>query len=246
MNKNNENNEIVETNEKLEIEVLEAEKNAKTFHFKNMIGGFSLNENQFEYAKKANKKFNIKSFGLFSGAHFVDMNVMIPERIKELKQEKGIFLLIFPNKRIAKNRLRQGGLDTNKPMFSHNGQTFYVQIATSNPKKLQKILTKKVKYFYVDHMETLSKATFDVIMEKAKEEKVVLDGTIGGTDVKKWLGDFLNNEENLYYQEDFTTENNTLFPGKEKKYIIENFSKEVTQGFKLGIYNKNKEEKEPE
>ena len=55
-----------------------------------------LNENQMEYLENSTKKFNVKAFALFSGAHYVDMNYVIQKRAEDLKDVQGKFLMVFP------------------------------------------------------------------------------------------------------------------------------------------------------
>lgn len=192
-----------------------------------------LNENQLEYLEKANKQYNVKSFGFMSGAHFLDMNYILPRRIRELKDSEGVVLMLFPSKQIAKQRLAQGGIKTkNKPFFVHQGQICYVAIS-SNTKKVQSLLSMKIKYVYGDHMETWNKTVYDDVMLKIKENNIVMDGTIGGLGVNPWLIEFLETEENLHYQENFETSSNPLIPEEDRKYLIKNFAEGVTDGFKL-------------
>ena len=199
-----------------------------------MLQEFNLNANQSEYIRNATAKHNVKSFGLFSGAHHLDMKFMIPIRIEQLKEGKGTFLFLSPSKNLAKSRLNQGDMNLkNKPMFSHNGQSFQVVITKGSPKKISKLLSKKAKYIYADHMETWSKEVFDLVMKKVEEDGAIFEGTIGGSKVNEHIVNYLKTQEDLYFQDDFDTENNTLFPDKEKAYLIEEFSSDVTHAFKL-------------
>lgn len=201
-----------------------------------------LNENQMEYLENSNKKFNVKAFALFSGAHYVDMNYVIQKRAEDLKDVQGKFLMVFPSKKIAKARLQQAGIDwKNRPILSFEGTTVHVIISSEKVKKFQHVLDIDFKYLYVDHMEELNKTLLEKLLQKAREkEDTVLDGTIGGVKVIPELIEFLTTEENLYYQENFTTENNTIFPANEKAYLIEHFSEDAVNGFKLEKFLKNK------
>ena len=194
-----------------------------------------LNENQMEYLENSNKKFNVKAFALFSGAHYVDMNYVIQKRAEDLKDVQGKFLMVFPSKKIAKARLQQAGIDwKNRPILSFEGATVHVVISSDKMKKFQHVLEMDFKYLYVDHMEELNKTLLEKLLQKTRDKKeTVLDGTIGGVKVIPELVEFLTTEENLYYQENFTTANNTIFPAKEKDYLIEHFSEDAVNGFKL-------------
>lgn len=190
-----------------------------------------FNENQIEYIKKSNEKLNVKLCGLASGAYYLDTKFTIFKRANDLKEKEGICLLIFPSMQTARNRFGKIGINIiGKGDIYCGGYTFKVATESGNPNRLKRLLTSKLKYVYGSDINEWKEDTFNHVIHSVKEQNCIFDGVIYGLKSPQWISDFINNEESLYIQDNFTTENNGFLSKSQKDYLHEILSKKHCDG----------------
>lgn len=190
---------------------------------------------QQEYVNKANKRWNIKAGGVYSGKRYLNFRHTIPFRIlDELKDELGEILFIAHSKMNVKtnivDRLRNVWGKENVSIVKDNvfyffGQRIHVYGATRNQKKLYELLRKnKFKYIYGDEVGTWSQEIFESVKDNLERHKGIFDGVVLSLNLPDWYKKFIKEEKNIFIQQNYTIYENDFGREDFKKTLLRSYN----------------------
>lgn len=184
--------------------------------FEKQMNEHQLLETQRIFLENANKRWNIKCGGIFSGKKYSNYKYLIPKRIKELKKKDGSVLLL--SHRYSKGILDEVKVNWGCPVvYEYNAEN-------KNQNLINILRSENFKYIYGEHIEIWNKDVFFEVKENIERNDGIFDGEFTDSNVEQWLLDFIQNEKNLFLQHYDTMDNHFV-----KERVVEN-SKDICTG----------------
>lgn len=177
---------------------------------------------QLEYIRLANARWNIKTGATRSGKTYIDINYIIPFRIRERVNKKGISVILG----VTKETIERNILEPMREIF---GSSLVGEIDNRNRCKLfgdrvyclgaekvnqvSKIRGASFKYVYGDEMVEWNEEVFELLKSRLDKPYSVFDGTLNPSHPNHWVKKFIDNEKiNKYVQEYCIDDNKYLDP----------------------------------
>ena len=202
-----------------------------------MNNKMKLTRLQKDYAKNADKRWNIKAGGTHSGKRYANIIHTIPYRLNQLKNEDGEILFTAYTKgnaelniierlqRVWGKRLVSDVKGNISFVFGHRVHVYGA--SRSGQKNLTKLLEEsKLKYVYGDEIATWSENVFRKIKLNLELNGGIADAVMLSNRLPDWIKHFISNEKDLFYQH-YTIYDNELIPKEEKKRILEYYKNDM-------------------
>lgn len=192
-----------------------------------------LSEKQKEYIRNANARFNLKVGAVRSGKSFVDMAYIIPSRLRERHDKKGINLILGVSRESIERNILQpmreiytsalvGTIQSSNNIARICGEPVYC-IGAEKKSQVGKIQGSSVKYCYGDEVAKWNREVFDMLKSRLDKEYSCFDGALNPESPNHWLKtDFLDKDDLDIYVQKYVITDNPFLP----KAFIENLKKE--------------------
>ena len=190
-----------------------------------------LSKKQYEYIRNANKRWNFKSGAVRSGKSFVDVSYMIPYRLRKLRDEKGLNVIIG----VSKSTIERNVLEPMREIYTKdivgtiNSQNIaYVCgvpvycLGAEKVSQVAKIQGSSIKYCYGDEVAKWNKELFAMLQSRLDKEYSCFDGSLNPESPGHWLKKFIDREDIDSYVQRYRIFDNPFLP----KEFIENLCKE--------------------
>lgn len=200
-----------------------------------------LSLKQNEYIRNANRRWNLKVGAVRSGKSFVDVCHMIPYRLRSLKDEPGLNLIIGVSKSTIERNVLQPmrELYTEEVVKSINSQNIaYVCgvpvycLGAEKVSQVAKIQGMSVKYCYGDEIAKWNPEVFHMLQSRLDKAYSRFDGACNPESPGHWLKEFIDNPDIDSYVQKYVIFDNPFLP----KQFVDNLCKEYEGTVYYGRY----------
>lgn len=200
-----------------------------------------LSKKQNEYIRNANRRWNLKVGAVRSGKSFVDVCHMIPYRLRSLRDESGLNLIIGVSKSTIERNVLQPmrELYTEEVVKSINSQNIaYVCgvpvycLGAEKVSQVAKIQGMSVKYCYGDEIAKWNPEVFHMLQSRLDKAYSRFDGACNPESPGHWLKEFIDNQEIDSYVQKYVIFDNPFLP----KEFVDNLCKEYEGTVYYGRY----------
>lgn len=181
-----------------------------------------LSDKQWEFIAKANKRYNFKIGAVRSGKSFVDIAVMVPMRILEVRGKDGLDVIFgVSNGTIERNVLQPmrerytdkciGFIRGSKNTVRIFGEEVYC-IGCEKANAVSKVQGISVKYAYGDEIAKWSEPVFKMIESRLDKPYSKFDGACNPEGPNHWLKKWLDNDKLDIYLQHYVIFDNPFLP----------------------------------
>lgn len=200
-----------------------------------------LTNKQNEYIRNAEKRWNFKVGAVRSGKSFVDTAFVVPYRLRMLKDEPGLNVILGVSKSTIERNVLQPmreiyGPDIASPINSANiANICNVPVYCLGAEKISqvaKIQGASFKYCYGDEVAKWNKEVFAILQSRLDKPYSCFDGSCNPESPGHWLKAFLDRDDlDAYIQKYTLFDNPYLSPA-----FVENLCKEYEGTVYYGRY----------
>ena len=180
-----------------------------------------LSPKQNEYIRNAHKRWNLKVGAVRSGKSFVDIACVIPSRLRELKDESGLNVVIGVSKETIERNVLQPmreiyGAEIVGTINSRNvatvcGVPVYC-LGAEKESQVAKIQGASIKYCYGDEIAKWNKNVFNLLKSRLDKPYSCFDGACNPETPRHWLKEFIDNPSLDSYVQKYTIFDNPFLP----------------------------------
>lgn len=181
-----------------------------------------LNSKQNEYVRNANCRWNIKAGAVRSGKSYCDIAYVIPSRLRAVKDEAGLNVIIGVSKETVERNVLQPmreiyTSDIVSTINSRNiamvcGVPVYC-LGAEKASQVAKIQGSSIKYCYGDEIAKWSRSVFDMLKSRLDKPYSKFDGSCNPESPNHWLKEFIDSDElDIYVQKYTIFDNPALSP----------------------------------
>lgn len=180
----------------------------------------SLTSKQKEYWNRANHRWNIKCGATRSGKTYLDY-YLIPKRIRSLKDEDGLVMLIGNTKGTLQRNIIEPlqniwtpelvsdiKADNTAMMF---GQKVHC-LGGDKVSQVDKLRGSGIKYCYGDEVVTWNENVFQMLKSRMDKPYSVFDGTCNPEYPNHWFKQFMDSDADIFRQDYTIYDNEFLSP----------------------------------
>ena len=190
-----------------------------------------LNDKQNEYVRYANHRWNIKAGAVRSGKSYCDIAYVIPSRLRAVKDEAGLNVIIGVSKETVERNVLQPmreiyTSDIVSTINSRNiamvcGVPVYC-LGAEKASQVAKIQGSSIKYCYGDEIAKWSPVVFDMLKSRLDKPYSKFDGSCNPESPNHWLKQFIDDDTlDIYVQKYTIFDNPALDPS-----FVDNLCKE--------------------
>lgn len=190
-----------------------------------------LNPKQNEYIRNANRRWCIKSGAVRSGKSFCDIAYIIPARLRAVKDEPGLNVIIGVSKETIERNVLQPmreiytadvvGTINSRNIAMVCGVPVYC-LGAAKSSQVAMIQGMSIKYCYGDEIAKWAKSVFDMLKSRLDKPYSKFDGSCNPESPGHWLKQFIDSEGlDVYVQKYTIFDNPALSPD-----FVENLCKE--------------------
>jgi len=202
-----------------------------------------LSAKQNEYIRNANARWNMKVGAVRSGKSYVDVNYMIPQRLRDVHGESGLNLILG----VSRETIERDVLQPMREMYTDRlvgtingrniaricGEDVYC-LGAEKITQVAKIQGMSVKYCYGDEIAKWNKEVFAMLQSRLDKPYSRFDGSCNPESPVHWLKEFIDNPEIDAYIQHYTIFDNPFLPPE----FVENLCKEYEGTVYYGRYIK--------
>ena len=202
-----------------------------------------LSQKQNEYIRKADHRWNMKVGAVRSGKSYVDVNFMIPDRIRATHGKSGLNLILGVSKETIERNVLQPmremytdrlvGSINNRNIAVICGEEVYC-LGAEKISQVAKIQGMSVKYCYGDEIAKWNKEIFTMLQSRLDKPYSVFDGSCNPEHPGHWLKEFIDRDDIDSYIQKYTIFDNPFLPPE----FVENLCKEYEGTVYYGRYIK--------
>lgn len=181
-----------------------------------------LSDKQWEFIREANARYNFKIGAVRSGKSFVDIAVMIPMRIVDVRGKDGLSVIFgVSNGTIERNVLQPmrerysdrliGFIRGSKNTARIFGEEVYC-IGCEKASAVSKIQGMSIKYAYGDEIAKWNQDAFAMIESRLDKEYSKFDGACNPEGPNHWLKKWLDNPKLDIYVQKYVLFDNPFLP----------------------------------
>lgn len=168
---------------------------------------------QNEFIRNANQRYNFKIGAVRSGKSFVDIAYEIPARLRAVKDEPGLNVLMGVSKETIERNILQpmreiytdqlvGGINSRNQAFVCGVQVYCLGAEKLN--QVSKIQGSSIKYCYGDEVAKWNKEVFYMLQSRLDKPYSKMDGAFNPEYPGHWLKEFLDREDIDAYIQKYT------------------------------------------
>lgn len=202
-----------------------------------------FSDKQYEYIRSANARWNFKVGAVRSGKTYVDVNYIVPYRLRAVRDEPGLNVILGVSRETVERNVLQ-------PMREQFGNSIVGTINSRNIAKVcgvpvyclgaekisqvSKIQGSSIKYCYGDEIAKWNPEVFEMLKSRLDKPYSTFDGACNPESPGHWLRAFIENENlDIFYQK-YTIFDNPYLPAK----FVEELCKEYEGTVYYGRYIK--------
>ena len=180
-----------------------------------------FSDKQIEFRKKATHKYNFKSGAVRSGKSFVDVACIIPQRLRAVRAEKGLNLIIGVSRDTVERNVLQPmreiytsaivGNINSKNVAMIAGVPVYC-LGAEKASQVAKIQGSSVKYCYGDEVAKWNKDVFTMLESRLDKEYSCMDGALNPESPNHWLKEFIDKPDIDIYVQKYKIFDNPFLP----------------------------------
>ena len=182
-----------------------------------------ISSKQAEYIRKANHRWNGKIGATQCGKTYIDTLYVIPNRIIERLEKKGLVFIVGVSKETIKRNVIEplqelygdvvGDIGSNNicRMF---GENVYC-LGADNVGRVSKFRGARVKYLYIDEIVDINKEVFELLKSRLSFEYSLCDFAGNPQSRTHWAKEFIDSDIDIYCQS-YTLFDNPFLP---KEYV---------------------------
>ncbi len=186
---------------------------------------------QNEFIANANRRYNFKIGAVRSGKSFVDIAYQIPARLRAVRDEPGLNVIMGVSKETIERNVLQpmreiytdalvGGINSRNQAWVCGSLVYCLGAEKLN--QVSKIQGSSIKYCYGDEIAKWNKEVFHMLQSRLDKPYSKFDGACNPEYPGHWLKEFLEREDiDLYLQKYTIFDNPFLDPD-----FVENLCKE--------------------
>ncbi len=176
----------------------------------------SKSKKQDEYIRGATHRWNIKTGATRSGKSFLDVAYIIPRRIMDVRDKRGLIVflgntkgtlqrnVIQPMQEIfGTNRVSDIRSDNTASVF---GKRVYC-LGADNKKHVERVQGSAFSYAYGDEITTWDEGVFEMLKSRLDKPWSKFDGTANPAAPSHWLKRFLDSDADIF-QQSYTIDDN--------------------------------------
>lgn len=187
------------------------------------MNNIEISSKQADYIKNANHRWNGKIGATQCGKTYIDTLYIIPNRIIERIDKKGLNFIVGVSKETIKRNVIEplqelygeqiGNIGSNNicKMF---GEKVYC-LGADNVGRVAKFRGARVKYLYIDEIVDINKEVFELLKSRLSFEYSCCDFAGNPQSRTHWAKDFIDSDIDIYCQH-YTLFDNPFLP---KEYI---------------------------
>lgn len=186
-----------------------------------MQNSYTLTPKQYEYIANANARWNFKIGAVRSGKSFVDVAHVIPSRLLERRNEKGLAVIIG----VTRDTIERNVLQPMREMYTDEivgtinsrniaricGQDVYC-LGAEKVSQVSKILGSSIKYCYGDEIAKWNRDVFAVLQSRLDKPYSCFDGACNPENPTHWLKAFIDRDDINSYVQHYTIFDNPFLP----------------------------------
>lgn len=190
-----------------------------------------LTAKQNEYIRNANRRWNFKVGAVRSGKSYVDVTHMIPWRLRSLRSEKGLNVILGVSKSTIERNILQPMRDmyTDALVGTINSENIAMVcgvpvycLGAEKVSQVAKIQGSSIKYCYGDEVAKWHPEVFAMLQSRLDQECSCFDGAFNPEYPGHWLKRFMDREDLDAYIQHYTLFDNPYLPRK----VVENICRE--------------------
>ena len=201
----------------------------------------TLSDKQNEYIRNANRRWNLKCGAVRSGKSYADVAFMIPYRLRQLRNETGLNVIIG----VSKNTIERNVLQPMREIYTSavvgtiNSQNIaqvcgvpVYCLGAEKSSQVAKIQGASVKYCYGDEISKWNQEVFAMLQSRLDKPYSCFDGACNPESPGHWLKQFIDREDIDSYVQHYTIFDNPYLP----KEFVDNLCKEYAGTVYYGRY----------
>lgn len=190
-----------------------------------------LTAKQNEYIRNANRRWNFKVGAVRSGKSYVDVTHMIPWRLRSLRSEKGLNVILGVSKSTIERNILQPMRDmyTDALVGTINSENIAMVcgvpvycLGAEKVSQVAKIQGSSIKYCYGDEVAKWHPEVFAMLQSRLDQDCSCFDGAFNPEYPGHWLKRFMDREDLDAYIQHYTLFDNPYLPRK----VVENICRE--------------------
>ncbi len=190
-----------------------------------------LTNKQNEYIRNANKRWNFKIGAVRSGKTFVDIAYMIPHRLRAVKDETGLAVILGVSRESIERNVLQPMREiyTSELVGTINGRNYaricgqdVYCLGAEKISQVAKIQGMSVKYCYGDEVAKWNKDVFIMLESRLDKTYSCFDGSCNPESPNHWLKNFLDKPDLNAYIQSYVIDDNSFLPS----FFIDNLKQE--------------------
>lgn len=191
----------------------------------------NFSEKQNEYIASADRRWGLKIGAVRSGKSFVDIAHVVPYRLRTLKDEAGLNVILGVSKETIERNVLQPmreiytdkliGTINSRNIANVCGVDVYC-LGAEKVSQVAKIQGSSIKYCYGDEIAKWNKDVFAMLQSRLDKPYSRFDGSCNPEYPGHWLKDFIDNPEIDAYIQKYTIFDNPFLP----KEFVDNLCKE--------------------
>ena len=180
-----------------------------------------LSPKQNEYIRSATARWNLKVGAVRSGKSYVDVNYMIPKRLREVHGKSGLNLILG----VSRETIERDVLQPMREMYTDRligtingrniakvcGEDVYC-LGAEKITQVAKIQGMSVKYCYGDEIAKWNKEVFAMLQSRLDKPYSRFDGSCNPESPGHWLKEFLDKPDIDAYIQHYTIFDNPFLP----------------------------------
>lgn len=188
-----------------------------------MENKIEISSKQAQYIREANHRWNGKIGATQCGKTYIDTLYVIPDRIIERLDKKGLVFIVGVSKETIKRNviepLQELYGDVVRDIGSNNickmfGENVYC-LGADNVGRVSKFRGARVKYLYIDEIVDINKEVFELLKSRLSFEYSLCDFAGNPQSRTHWAKEFLDSDIDIYCQH-YTIFDNPFLP---KEYV---------------------------
>lgn len=200
-----------------------------------------FSEKQKEYIREAHARWNLKVGAVRSGKSYVDVNYIIPKRLRSVHGHSGLNLILGVSRETIERDVLQPmremytsrlvGTINNRNIAHVCGEEVYC-LGAEKVTQVAKIQGMSVKYCYGDEIAKWNQEVFAMLQSRLDKPYSVFDGSCNPESPGHWLKEFIDREDIDAYIQKYTIFDNPFLPPE----FVENLCKEYEGTVYYGRY----------
>lgn len=190
-----------------------------------------LTRKQNEYIRNANSRWNFKIGAVRSGKTFVDIAYMIPHRLRAVKDELGLNVILG----VSRETIERNVLQPMREIYTEElignidgrnhakicGQDVYC-LGAEKISQVAKIQGSSIKYCYGDEVAKWNKEVFIMLESRLDKTYSCFDGSCNPESPSHWLKSFLDKPDLNAYIQKYVIDDNSFLP----PFFVDNLKQE--------------------